>query len=64
MICSECGPEKYKDGEPTEYGNWHGRFDKKLAAGSGYWLGEDGFLYRPELYESGHPNHTKLIRAI
>jgi hypothetical protein len=29
-LCSECGPKTYKSGEPTEYGEWHGRFEKKF----------------------------------
>ena len=27
-LCSACGPVKYKDGEPSEYGKWHGKFDR------------------------------------
>lgn len=27
-LCSEHGPAKYSDGNPTEYGKWHGRFKK------------------------------------
>ena len=29
-LCSECGPTSYKDGKPTEYGKWHGRFNKSI----------------------------------
>jgi hypothetical protein len=29
-VCSACGPSKYSDGSPTEYGVWHGRFDRKF----------------------------------
>ena len=25
---SACGPTKYRSGEPTEYGEWHGEFDR------------------------------------
>lgn len=28
-LCSECGPTEFSDGTPTEYGKWHGRFEKK-----------------------------------
>lgn len=27
-LCSACAPTKYKDGTPTEYGQWHGHFDR------------------------------------
>lgn len=27
-LCSACGPTKYSDGTATEYGKWHGRFDR------------------------------------
>lgn len=27
-LCSACGPTKYRSGEPTEYGEWHGEFDR------------------------------------
>lgn len=27
-LCSACAPTKYADGEPTEYGKWHGQFDR------------------------------------
>ena len=27
-LCSACGPTKYADGEPSEFGKWHGRFDR------------------------------------
>ena len=29
-LCSECGPKTYKNGEPTEYGKWHGIFKKRI----------------------------------
>jgi hypothetical protein len=27
-LCSVCAPTKYSDGTPTEYGKWHGRFER------------------------------------
>lgn len=27
-LCSACGPRHYKDGTPTEYGKWHGEFER------------------------------------
>lgn len=28
LLCSACGPSHYRDGEPTEYGEWHNRFPR------------------------------------
>ena len=28
-LCSACGPTKYKDGKPTPFGKWHGRFERR-----------------------------------
>jgi len=28
LLCSACGPTKYGNGEPTDFGEWHGRFDR------------------------------------
>lgn len=27
-ICSACGPIKHKNGTPSHFGEWHGRFDR------------------------------------
>lgn len=27
-LCSACGPVRHSDGTPTEYGKWHGQFDR------------------------------------
>ena len=26
LLCSACGPTRYRDGAPSEYGKWHGHF--------------------------------------
>jgi len=28
-LCSECAPEKFKDGSSTKKGKWHNRFPKE-----------------------------------
>ena len=28
ILCSACGPDHFKDGTPSEYGRWHGKFDR------------------------------------
>ncbi|MCK9428718.1 MAG: hypothetical protein M0R17_01740 [Candidatus Omnitrophica bacterium] len=38
VLCSECDPK---------IGKWHGRFEKKSAAGM--LIGSDGFLYSSEI---------------
>ena len=27
-LCSACGPTRYSDGKPTQYGEWHGQFNR------------------------------------
>jgi hypothetical protein len=27
-LCSACGPTRFSDGTPTEFGKWHGKFDR------------------------------------
>lgn len=28
QLCSACGPRQFKNGEPTDYGEWHGKFQQ------------------------------------
>lgn len=28
MLCSACAPLKYRDGTPTKFGRWHGKFPR------------------------------------
>jgi hypothetical protein len=28
LICSACGPTHYRDGSPTNFGKWHGEFNR------------------------------------
>lgn len=30
-LCSECAPKEFRDGTPTRWGKWHGRFEKRKA---------------------------------
>lgn len=27
-LCSACGPTHYKSGKPSEWGSWHGKFER------------------------------------
>lgn len=29
-LCSACGPTRYDDGTPTDYGKWHNVFERKF----------------------------------
>lgn len=49
-LCSLCDPQ---------IGKWHGIFERKPATGMK--LGNDGFLYEPELLASG--SFDSLMRA-
>lgn len=28
LLCSACAPPRYKDGTRTDFGRWHGQFDR------------------------------------
>lgn len=28
LLCSVCGPTKYRDGKDSEFGKWHDQFDR------------------------------------
>ena len=30
-ICTACGPSRYSDGSHSEYGRWHGKFDREFV---------------------------------
>lgn len=32
LLCSMCGPVKFRDGGKTGFGEWHGAFEKKFYA--------------------------------
>lgn len=29
-LCSACAPDKYSDGKPSKYGQWHNRFKRQF----------------------------------
>lgn len=43
-LCSVCGPVKYKDGTPTEYGKWHNRFVRTLLPKGEFFTNGEGNL--------------------
>ncbi|WP_155744983.1 hypothetical protein [Burkholderia vietnamiensis] len=42
-LCSACGPEMGLDGGKTGFGEWHGRFPRRSAAGMV--VDQNGFLW-------------------
>lgn len=63
MLCSECASPVYASGEPSEYGVWHGRFEKRSAVG--YHLDQMGFLWSPEQVKAGLlPEHYKIVGIV
>lgn len=57
--CSECGPKKYRDGTPTEFGKWHGQFEKRSAIGM--LIDQDGCLWRTD---EALPRHYKIVGVV
>lgn len=55
-LCSACGPTKYADGEPTEYGEWHGRFDRVYLPKGMFRTARNGNL---EHVETGDQEYRK-----
>lgn len=43
-LCSACGPLKYKDGSPTEYGQWHNRFPRVFLPKGEFITNKEGNL--------------------
>ena len=59
-LCSECGPSTFPDGKPTEYGKWHGKFEKRSAAGM--LIDNEGFLWSVAAVERGAvPKHKRIV---
>lgn len=43
-LCSACGPTKYKDGTPTEFGEWHGQFPRTFLPMGMFFTNREGNL--------------------
>ena len=55
-ICSACGPTKYSSGNPTEYGEWHGRFKRTYLPKGMFKTNKVGNL---EHIETGSENYAE-----
>jgi hypothetical protein len=47
-LCSACAPTKYKDGTPTEFGKWHGEFDRTYLPKGVFFTNKVGNLEHKE----------------
>lgn len=55
-LCSACGPTKYNDHAPTEYGKWHGRFTRTFLPLGMFRTAKNGNL---EHVETGDQDYRK-----
>ena len=44
LICSACGPLKYHDGNKTEFGKWHGVFERVYLPKGDFHTNDQGNL--------------------
>lgn len=47
-LCSACGPVKYSDGDPTEYGKWHEQFPRTIFPMGEFFTNKVGNLQHRE----------------
>jgi hypothetical protein len=57
-LCSACGPEKYSDGAPTEYGKWHGRFARTFLPLRMFKTARNGNLEHKETGEQDYHKYA------
>jgi len=55
-LCSACGPGKFSDGTPTNYGKWHGQFKRVFLPKGMFRTAKDGNL---EHIETGDQDYKK-----
>ncbi|EKT6267691.1 hypothetical protein QEU19_002088 [Escherichia coli] len=60
-LCSACGPVKYKDGTPTEYGAWHNRFSRTFLPKGEFFTNGEGNL---EHKQSGSTNFSMFALEV
>jgi len=66
LLCSACGPVKYRSGAPTEYGKWHDEFPRNFLPMGQFKTNDRGNLEHIEYgdedfmaYEIPKPDHVK-----
>jgi hypothetical protein len=58
MICSACGPTKYRDGKQTKFGVWHGRFSRTFLPMGMFKTNAVGNL---EHIETGEVDYSRYV---
>ena len=57
-LCSACGPTKYKSGEDTKLGEWHGKFERVFLPMGTFRTAQNGNL---EHIETGEQDYRKYL---
>ncbi|HDT4882990.1 TPA: hypothetical protein RKY22_005615 [Klebsiella michiganensis] len=60
-LCSACGPIKYSDGHPTEYGHWHCVFPRVFLPKGMFKTASNGNL---EHIGTGDQDYTKYALEV
>jgi len=58
LICSACGPTKYRDGKPTKFGKWHGVFDRTFLPLGMFKTNREGNLEHIETGEGSYKQYA------
>ena len=58
LLCSACGPTRYKDGSATVYGEWHEHFPRKFLPLGMFRTAKNGNL---EHVETGDQDWEKYV---
>jgi len=56
LLCSECAPTKFDDGDSSGLGKWHGKFDKLILPLGMFKTNREGNL---EHIENGDTDYKK-----
>lgn len=57
-LCSACAPTKYSDGTPTEYGQWHGEFERTFLPMGLFKTAQNGNLEHKENGDQGFKKYA------
>lgn len=57
-ICSACGPSTFDDGRPTEFGVWHGEFERTFLPKGMFVTGRNGGLEHIETGDSDFEKYS------
>ena len=60
LLCSACAPTLHSDKTPTEFGKWHGQFERKYLPKGMFKTASNGNL---EHIETGEQDYRKYVIA-